>query len=216
MGRHRFKFGLSVEVIRDEIDSTNRENGEFRFDSIESFLTNRFSPGEVRFVSQLPGSDTFRELRQQVWGFYVEDNLRFTPNLSLNLGLRYEFATSPTEADGKAAVLKSPSDSEVTIGNFFETPKMNLAPRLGFAWDVFGTGRTAIRGGFGIFYDLPLVHFLFNSALRNLPFFKRATTFDLSDGDFPTGAIDVLLERGWRRSKVWKRNSPLPIACNTT
>ena len=196
VGRHHFKFGFNFEVIRNEIDSTNRENGEFRFNSIESFLTNRFSPGEVGFRSQLPGSDTFRDLRQQVWGFYVEDNLRFTPTLSLNLGLRYEFATSPTEADGKAAVLKSPSDSEVTIGTFFETPKMNLAPRLGFAWDVFGTGRTALRGGFGIFYDLPLVHFLFNSALRNLPFFKRATTFDLSDGDFPTGAFDVLLDRG--------------------
>ena len=194
-GRHHLKFGFNLEVIRDEIDSTNRENGQFDFDSIEFFLTNRFSPGDVSFQSQLPGSDTVRDLRQQVWGFYVEDSLRVSPNLSLNLGLRYEFATSPTEADGKAAVLKNLSDSEVTIGNFFETPKMNLAPRLGFAWDVFGTGRTALRGGFGIFYDLPLVHFLFQPALRNPPFFKRETT-DLSDGDFPTGAFDRLLEQG--------------------
>ena len=133
VGRHHWKFGFNLEIIRDEIDSTNSENGQFRFDSIESFLTNRFSPGDVSFRSQLPGSDTVRELRQQVWGFYVEDDLRVAPNLSLNLGLRYEFATSPTEADGKAAVLRNPSDSEVTIGNFFETPKMNLAPRLGFA-----------------------------------------------------------------------------------
>ena len=53
-----------------------------------------------------------------------------------------------------------------------------------------------MRGGFGIFYDLPLVHFLFNPALRNPPFFKRAATFDLSDGDFPTGAFERLLETG--------------------
>ena len=109
VGRHHLKFGLNLEVIRDEIDSTNRENGEFRFDSIESFLSNRFSPGDVSFRSQLPGSDTFRDLRQQIWCFYVEDDLRVSPTLSLNLGLRYEFATSPTEADGKAAVLKIPA-----------------------------------------------------------------------------------------------------------
>ena len=197
VGRHLFKFGFNVEVIRNEMDSRSRENGEFRFGSIESFLTNSFPPQEFRFFrSQLTGSDTLRELRQQVWGFYVEDVFRSSPNLSFNLGLRYEFATSPTEADGKAAALRNPSDSQVTIGNFFETPKMNLSPRLGFAWDASGTGKTAVRGGFGVFYDLPLVHFVFLAALRNPPFFKRAETVDLSDGDFPTGAFDLLLEQG--------------------
>jgi hypothetical protein len=79
----------------------------------------------------------------------------------LNLGLRYEFITVPTENHGRVAsfqgdlaFLQRATINDITRGNpWFENPSLkNFAPRFGFAWDVKGDGRMAVRGGFGIFH----------------------------------------------------------------
>src|SRR5258708_35242952 len=105
-------------------------------------------------------------------GVYLNDDWKVRPNLTLNIGLRYEMETIPTEKHGLIANLPniwtSPGTSSCPIctnKNFDSNPTTkNFEPRVGFAWDPFKDGKTSVRGGFGIFDSLPLPYEL---ALNN-------------------------------------------------
>ena len=116
-----------------------------------------------------------RGLRQWLYGMYFQDDWRVTPRLTLNLGLRYEFTTVPTEAFGRLANLRGQYDKQVVVGDpLWENPSLkNFAPRIGFAYDPFGDGKTSIRGGGGIFYDQLLPLYYRDSPFRILPFQQR-------------------------------------------
>src|SRR4030095_10351595 len=121
--------------------------------------------------------DPIRNYRQQFWGFFAQDDLRLRPNLTLNLGVRYEFVTTPTEVNGKISNLRKVTDTALTVGSPWHTnPSLaNVAPRLGVVWDPFGHGRTAVRGGFGLFYDEILPKYFFFSGSLNPPFTTRTS-----------------------------------------
>ena len=125
-----------------------------------------------------PGSDFERHYRQNLVGTYIQDDFQFRPQLTFNLGLRWEFVTTPKERDGKVSNLRSINDPAVTIGDpLFKNPTYkNVAPRLGFAWDVTGDGRTAVRGGAGVFYEQPLFYLYRSPIFRSLPFVDRGLT----------------------------------------
>ena len=201
-GRHALRFGAGLERTHFNTDSQNRQSGEFRFRSIADFLTNK----PDRFRAQLPGSDTVRGHRQWIADGYIHDTWRLAARLNLELGLRHEWATVPTEVNGKIANLdRLDSPRTRTGGPLFDNPSRdNFAPRAGLAWDALGTGRTVIRAGYGIFHDLLLSQFLILPGVRNPPFFLRADTRNLSEGDFPKGGfwklvgsptIDFIAER---------------------
>ena len=83
----------------------------------------------------------------------------------------------PTEADGKISNLRSISDAALAIGDpWHDNPSLrNVAPRVGLAWDPLGTGRTSVRGGFGIFHDHILPKYYFFSGSLNPPFTTRTS-----------------------------------------
>jgi hypothetical protein len=116
-------------------------------------------------------------LRDKIFGVYFQDDWRIRPNLTLNLGLRYEMSTIPTEKYGKVRNIPLPTTplpcvdppacattdpTSVLSHQFFtHNPTLkNFEPRLGFAWDPFHNGKTSVRGGFGIFDALPLPYML--------------------------------------------------------
>jgi len=167
LGRNNLKMGFSFDRFQFNGRSESRTRGRLRFRSIADMLRFR--------VRDLEGStftsDFDRGFRQSLFGFYFQDDFRITPRLTLNLGARYDFVTSPSEVNGKIANLRNLSDPAVTVGDtFFKTPKSGIAPRIGFAYDVFGDGKTAVRGGFGIFHEQPLFNAYRSAAFGSLPF----------------------------------------------
>jgi hypothetical protein len=162
-GKHSVKFGLAVERIMMEYTDQSDPNGIWTFKDLPAFLTNH----PTKFGGGIPGTLTPRNIRQSIFGGYVQDDWRFMPNLTLNLGLRYEMSTVPTEINGKLVNLRNLSDPlpvcgvQVagcgSVGPFFYNPTLhNFEPRVGFAWDPFNNGKLAVRGGAGIFDVLPL------------------------------------------------------------
>src|SRR3982074_870222 len=185
-GIHSIKFGVLVERMQDNQLSLPAVNGRFRFDSLSNFLTNR------PLVFQGAGSLNVPDvgLRQSLFGAYVQDDVRLKKDLTVNLGLRYEMATVPTESQNRISNLRNLTDAVPHVGApFFTNPTLrNFEPRVGFAWNPRG-GKTLVRGGFGIFDVLPLPYEFQSSFQLAVPFVRSIFANSLQPGMFPTGAF---------------------------
>src|SRR5262245_35082348 len=180
-GRHDIKVGYQGQYLQFNQDTTSQRGGIVTFTNLSNFLQ-----GVAQSVDfAVPGKiDPIRNYRQQFWGFFAQNDIRWRPNLTMNLGLRYEFVTTPTEANGKISNLRTVTDSALTTGDpWHKNPSLrNVAPRLGVVWDPFEKGQTAIRGGFGLFYDEILPKYYFFSGSLNPPYTTRTS---LTNPPFP-------------------------------
>jgi len=173
-GRHLLRLGGQLQYLQFNQDTTSQKGGIVTFNNLELFLTGR--PSNVDFA--VPGKiDPIRKYRQWLFAGFLQDDVRLTDRVSLNLGLRYEAVTIPTEADGKISNLRNVTDSALTIGDpWHDNPSLkNFAPRVGLAWDPLGTGRTSVRTGFGVFHDQILPKYYFFSGSLNPPFTTRTS-----------------------------------------
>ena len=188
-GSHTFKFGFAFERMQSNNYMRFTENGRFVYASVQDFLTNN----PLVYSVQLPSGESERGIRQSLFGGYLQDNWRILHNLTLNYGLRYEMVTVPTEVHGRLSTLRNMTDSQVHIGDpFFDNPTLkDFSPRLGFSWDPYGNGKTALRGGFGIYDVLPLPYLYLISAAGSAPFTVNPTLVHPGPGTFPTNAYDL-------------------------
>jgi hypothetical protein len=175
---HAIKAGIDWQHYRFGGVSYSRYGGEFRFRNLEEFLTLRRSSSAQtdRFTGNLPGTDTEREMRQHYIAVFVQDDWRAGPTVTLNFGLRYDFATVPSEAEGRVAGLLSLDDLEsgpqgVTPGSpFYDNPSgLNLAPRSGVAWAP--SDDMTVRASYGVFYQPLTVSYYRATSFRVFPYF---------------------------------------------
>jgi hypothetical protein len=185
------RAGARIERTRYELDSQVEPRGTYRFRNVRSFLTNVAD----RFRAQLPGSDTVRDHGQWIPAWYLQATWKAHRRVTLDAGIRHEWATTPVEANGKTANLDQLTDTAPRIGDpmFDARSARMIYPRAGFAIDVFGSGSTVIRGGYGIYAELLLSPYIMRFSVRNPPFFLRGSTRDLRQGDFPQGGWDILV-----------------------
>ena len=112
----------------------------------------------------------------------MQDEWRLTPRLTVNGGVRVEWATEPTEKDGRDVALPDLMDREPTLGRLYQNPGTNVSPRGGFAWNVTGDGRMSLRGGYGLYFNTNNQQNLIVT-ITNPPFTPRPV---IANPTFPT------------------------------
>ncbi len=177
-GSHNIRFGGDVQLLQFNLTSDFTSMGQYTFSSLDNFLIGRVN----QFNAVVPGSDATRNLRQTAYGVFFQDDIQLKRNMTVNLGLRYEPTSSVTDTGDRLAQLIDFSSATATLNDttpldtLFQNPSLKtIAPRAGFAWDVHGNGKMAIRGGAGVFYDSILITtpFVQNTAVRVPPYFNR-------------------------------------------
>jgi hypothetical protein len=224
-GRHAFKAGGSITLREREILNADLIVGQFRFDNdqtsncagittgctpnpstgfdVASFLLGYANQKDRRLFD----ATTYTETRPE-FALYVQDDFRATNKLTLNLGLRWDVFPPWIEVDdrqsnfdpstGKFVVASEDAVIDgVNVGRYLQTySKGNLGPRFGASYDVFGTGRTLVRGGWGMFWNFTPGG-TSSSKAQNPPFLQSTTlstgfgtNLRLSDGLPPPPGVD--------------------------
>jgi hypothetical protein len=149
--RHLFKFGALAERFQQNMVNPTFSLGTFTFPSLRTFLLNT----PTSFIGLGPTGAIDRYWRFTLFGFYAQDEFTVTPRLTLNAGVRYEFTTMPEDIYGRDSALPNPlTDREPVMGRLYQNPTYtNLSPRGGVAWDLRGDGRTALRAGYGLYFN---------------------------------------------------------------
>jgi outer membrane receptor protein involved in Fe transport len=163
-GRHSMRFGEDIVHNYDLQNNLYEGNGFVSYTTGGSGIVNYFSDLLAKNNAQIGtcgvgqtgvgtllcynsyaqgfGPSTF-DLATTDYAFFAQDDWKVTPRLTLNLGVRYDYESFPSPYANLATIpqtLSKPSD------------KNNVSPRIGFAYDPFGLGKTAIHGGFGMYY----------------------------------------------------------------
>jgi hypothetical protein len=149
-GRHLVKVGaLAERYIQDMVNPTF-SLGTYSFANLRAFLENR----ATSFIGLTPQGDFERNWRFWIAGGYVQDEFQVSDRLTVNGGLRYEFMTMPEDLEGRDSALVNLTDTTPTEGRLYEGADYgNLSPRAGFAWTITDDGLTALRGGYGLYYN---------------------------------------------------------------
>lgn len=157
LGRHSFKFGF---------DARNHRQDGFRDIQARGFLTslgiitgNPLADIALGYLTNSGGAtlDNPQALRTYSLNFFAHDSWRLRPDLTLTLGLRYEFNRPPVDARDRANLYNPATGTLTPVGSGgmprsgYEADRNNLAPRLGLAWTVRPS--TVLRAGYGLYYD---------------------------------------------------------------
>lgn len=182
-GRHGIKTGVDIFLNHFSLQENNNVSGTFNImggvtgNPIADFLLGQPS----RFTQGTPGTPAF--FRSTYAQPYIQDDFRFSNRLTLNFGLRYELNLPVSERnDGMIAFRpgqKSQRYPNAPTGLLFQgdpgleqvvrADKNNFAPRVGFAFDVFGDSKTSLRGGYGIYFDT-LLGTLYGNFVASTPY----------------------------------------------
>lgn len=146
LGRHDIKFG--GEIRRTTVNSFNDlvSRGELDFNGLADFLAGGLSGATENF------GNTTRNAHQNSLAFYVQDGFHVTRQLTLNLGLRWDYF-GVIGTDGNQLSIYEPTVGLVRPSQIYPKDFHNFSPRVSAAYDVFGKGKTVVRAGFGVFYD---------------------------------------------------------------
>src|SRR5437879_461467 len=150
-GAHTLKWGVNIERIQDNEITSSNSRGDYTFADLPTFLANIPS----NFQAPPPGQNGYRGLRETIFAAYAQDDFKMTQRFTLNLGLRWEGISNPTEVNGKMANLLNITDPATTVltDSYTRVTKKDFQPRVGFAWQLNGSGTTVLRAGFGMFHD---------------------------------------------------------------
>jgi hypothetical protein len=191
-GNHTFKAGMTIN--RKLLDSTQfgSPNGQYTFSGIFSAVNPVQSLSAANAVADLllgyPSGYTvqtqpyLQRFRYTNLGFYFQDDWKTTPDLTLSLGLRWEYFGKPSDLNNAIASFNLTTGQQAFPGenglpaSLVNPDYRDFGPRMGFAWRVFGSNKASLRGAYGIFYTPEIINSFRNLGFQN-PF---GTTYTLS------------------------------------
>lgn len=207
-GRHTFKAGADIRRHQLNGNIASAFNGAYIFtgavtaNAFADFLLGR----TLLFIQG--GGNAALAFRSSSFNFFGEDQISLSRKLKLTLGLRYELPTWPVEIHDHISAFRPGQQSKVQPqappGLVYpgdpgipratvDSPKKNFAPRVGVAWDPTGSGKTSVRAGYGIFYDVIPWHNFYQ--LQIAPPFSFFSVYFLPSGGLadPTGGTGAFL-----------------------
>jgi len=153
-GNHSFKFG--AELRRFYNNNFTLDTGNFTFPSLANFMNGVANSFTITL------GDRSSAIIQNSIGFYVQDNFKVRPNVTLELGLRYDWNMTPTERFDRFVVFDPATRTLVRVGNgiddVYKQNNKNFQPRLGIVWDPFKDGKTSVRAAYAILTDQPVTN----------------------------------------------------------
>ena len=153
-GKHSFKFG--GEARRFYNNNFNLDIGTFAFANVASFIAGTGNAFSITL------GDRASSIVQGNLGLYIQDNYKAKQNLTLELGLRYDWNMSPTERYDRFVVFDPRTNSLVRVGQgldqIYHTNNKNFQPRVGLAWDPFKDGKTSVRAAYAVMVDQPVTN----------------------------------------------------------
>jgi hypothetical protein len=182
---HNLKFGADYHYFTSSFFLDFASRGQFIFSGAFTGNPSANAAGNplADLLLGLPtfslrgvGKTDFLFVSKSISGFF-EDNWRVKPNLTVALGIRYEYNVPMTEKKNRLTNFDFATGTVVQAGqagvsdSTYDSDKNNFAPRIGFSWDLFNNGKWSLRGGYGVFYEIAVINTLLGLRL-NPPFFE--------------------------------------------
>ncbi|HSK63062.1 MAG TPA: TonB-dependent receptor, partial [Pyrinomonadaceae bacterium] len=201
-GNHTIKFGGDYLRTNDVLDNLFQEGGVYAYNNINDFIvdyTNWTTGGALRTAGGVCSTSTrlagrcYTSNYAQGFGqprfefnttdlaYYIQDDWRWSPRLTINLGLRYEVELMPDPQ------IPNPTFPQT---NQFPTDKNNFGPRGGFAYDLTGDGKTSVRGGIGVYYGR-LINSTISNAITNTGVDRGQVQFSINPASAGTPAPPI-------------------------